>query len=134
MKKILVILLVLPLLFLCGFKRKEKPYLILSSGAITTQNLKFTERKFLKGQRINYAIVAPDMFKDNGIRLQLVSQNSKTSNWGFTIEQTEDIFIDKTQKIYRNYIVPSKSGHYILQFFYVSSKRYPFAHIEFVVE
>ena len=134
MKKIAVILLILPLLFLCGFKRKEKTYLILSSGAITKQNLKFIERKFSKGQRINYAIVAPDMFEDSAIRLQLVSQNSKTSNWGFSIERTQNIYLDKTQKVYRDYIVPTKSGNYILQFFYANRKRYPFAHIEFVVQ
>ena len=134
MNKYVLILLIIPILFLTGFKHKEKPYIILSSGTITEENIKYYERIFYTGQRINYAVVAPDYFKEDSVRIQLSTQNNKTSNWGYEIIETNDIFIDKAQKIYRNYIVPRKKGHYILQFFYIDNKRYPFAPVEFMVQ
>ena len=85
MKKIVTILLVLPLLFLCSFKIKAKPYVLLSSGTISSENTKRIERVFLSGQRINYALIAPDGFKKPGVRLQISKQDDKTSNWGFSI-------------------------------------------------
>ena len=64
MKKIIIILSILPLLFLCSFKIKAKPYVLLSSGTISTDATKRMERVFVAGQRINYALVAPDGLKN----------------------------------------------------------------------
>lgn len=133
MKKFLVIILLLCLFFTTGFKRKEKPFVLLSSAYITNDTFKYFERNFFIGQKVYYAVVAPEYFKDNSVRVQVSFQNEKTSNWGYEIIETNDIFIDKAQKIYRNYVVPRKKGHYILQFFYIDNKRYPFAHVEFMV-
>ena len=71
MKKIITILLILPLILFCGFFKKEnKPYIILSSGTINSEYTKRIERNFNVGQRINYALIAPDGFKKSGVRLQ----------------------------------------------------------------
>ena len=135
MKKILIILLILPLFLLCGFlKREHKPYLVLSSGAINTQQTQRIERNFVSGQRINYALIAPSGFKKSGVRLQLSKQDDKTTNWGFSIVKTQDLYLTKGETSYRNYIYLKNSGKYILQFFYLSNKDYPFAHIEFRVQ
>ena len=133
MKKITLFFLLISLIFFCGFKRYEKPYIILSSGSITSENLKRIERVFSIGQRINIGLAAPDGFKDYGIRKQLSKQDDKTSNWGFSIIQSSDFYIDKTQNLYKDYIYIYRPGHYILQFFYINNKRYPFAHVEFKV-
>ncbi len=135
MKKLFTVILILPLLFFCGFFKKEKrPFLVLSSGAITTQTTYRIERNFASGQRINYALIAPSGFKKSGVRLQLSKQDDKTTNWGFSIVKTQDLYLVKGETSYRNYIYLKNPGRYILQFFYLSNKDYPFAHIEFRVQ
>ncbi|MCD7779969.1 MAG: hypothetical protein LUH05_04780 [Candidatus Gastranaerophilales bacterium] len=134
MKKIVIILLIFPLIFLCSFKKKEKPYIILSSGTISLENTRRIEREFLVQQRIYFAVVAPDGFKNPGVRLQISKQDEKTSNWGFTIIQSRDLYLDTAQKAYRDYIYLRRPGRYILQFFYLNNKDYPFAHKEFLVQ
>lgn len=134
MKKLVLILLIIPLIFLCSFKKREKPFAILSSGTISAENTQRVERTFLSRQRINYAIVAPDGFKTAGIRMQLSKVDEKTANWGFSIIQTNDIYIDMAQKTYGNYIYVQRPGKYVLQFFYLNNKNYPFIHKEFLVQ
>ena len=134
MKKAIIVLLILPLIFLCGFRKKEKPYVILSSAMVTKENISRVERYFSVGQRVHYTIVAPDGVKYPGIRMQLSKQSDKTTNWGFSIEKSEEIFVPKSEQFYRSYFVPTSSGKYIIQFFYLNNKRYPFIHKEFFVQ
>ncbi|MBQ4078221.1 hypothetical protein IJD15_03475 [bacterium] len=133
-KKILSLVFIISMIFLCGFKFKERPYVILSAGTISSTTLQRIERVFFVGQRINYAIVSPDGLKYSGVRMQLSTQSDKTTNYGYSIISTEDLFIDKYSKSYQNYFVPRKAGRYILQFFYLNKKNYPFAHVEFMVQ
>ncbi len=135
MKKCLIfVLLFSAIVFFSGFKKYTKPVIVLSAGTITNESIKRPERTFAAGQKINIGLFAPDGFKDNGIRLQLSKQDEKTSNWGFSIIQSRDIYIDKSQKLYKDYIYVYLPGHYILQFFNLSKKTYPFAHFEFLVK
>ena len=120
-------------MLLCGFKRKEKPILILSNAPINQITLSRTERIFAAKQRIYYALIASDGFKYSGIRMQISKQDDKTSNWGFSIVNTDDIYIVKGDSEYRSYIVVQSPGRYIIQFFYSNNKRYPFIHREFTV-
>ena len=71
MKKIVVILLILPVLFLCSFTfhRKRQAYIMLSSGTISPMTAQRLERYFYPGQRIYYALISPDGFKYQGIRM-----------------------------------------------------------------
>lgn len=133
MKKTVLIILILTLIVFSGFKKKEKPYVILSSGTITQESTVRVERYFSVGQRINYLLAAPDGVKYSGIRMQISKQDEKTSNWGFSVIKTEDIFIPVSDQSYRGYIVLLRPGHYIIQFFYLNNKRYPFIHKEFQV-
>ncbi len=132
-KKVVIILLIIPLICLSGFKRKEKPVLVMTTGAITRENISRIERTFNAGERINYAIIAPDGLKYAGVRMQISSQDEKTTNWGFKINQTQDLYIDKSANFYKNYIVIQRPGRYIIQFFYLNKKNYPFIHKEFTV-
>ena len=66
--------------------------------------------------------------------MQLSKQSDKTSNWGFSVEETRDIYITPGEKTYRSYFVPRTKGHYIIQFFYLNKKNYPFVHKEFMVQ
>lgn len=134
MKKFLLILLILPLILLCGFKRVEKPFVVLSSGTIDNISSQRVERYFNVNQRINYALIIPDKLKYSGVRMQLSKQSDKIANWGFTIEETNDFYVVKGDNVYRSYFVPRSTGHYIIQFFYLNKKNYPFAHKEFMVQ
>ena len=134
MKKLILILLICPLILLCGFKKQQKPYAVLSISKITQQTINRTERFFFPKQKIYYAVFAPDGFKYDGIRMQLSKQDDKTANWGFTIVDSKDIYVVKGDSEYKDYVVPRTKGHYIIQFFYLNNKRYPFIHREFIVE
>lgn len=133
-RKFLLLFFLISMIFLCGFKFKERPYIILSSGTISSTTLMRIERAFAVGQRVNYALVSPDGLKYSGIRMQLSTQSDKTTNYGYSVISTEDLYIDKYSKSYQNYFVPRKTGKYIIQFFYLNKKNYPFAHSEFVVQ
>ena len=71
MKKIVYLILIMPFIFFCGFGWKEKPYIIMSSGTVSKETINRLERVFIAGQRINYAIVAPDGLKYDAIRLEI---------------------------------------------------------------
>lgn len=133
MKRLFVVLLIVPILLLCGFKRKEKPILLLSRAPVNQMTVNRIERTFSAKQRIYYALIAPDGFKYSGIRMQISKQDDKTSNWGFSIINTDDIYIVKGDNEYRSYIIVQSPGRYIIQFFYSNNKRYPFVHREFTV-
>ncbi len=133
MKKISVILIILSLIFLCGFKRKAKPIIILSSNKITNETAYKIENNFFAKSRIFYVLYAADGFKYQGIRLQISKKEDKTSNWGFSLIMSRDIYVNSGEKIYRDNLYLSQKGHYIIQFFYLNNKDYPFAHREFKV-
>lgn len=134
MKKILTVLIILPLIMFCGFfKKEEKPFILLSSGSINSEYTKKIERNFNIGQRINYALIAPSGFKKSGVRMQISKQDNKTTNWGFSVIQSNDLYLNKGEVRYQDYIVLRTAGKYTLQFFYLSNKDYPFAHTEFRV-
>ena len=109
-KKILLVFLIVPLILFCGFKKKERPFLILSAGTINAENVQRIERAFLVGQRVNYALVSPDGLKYSGVRRQLSTQSDKTTNYGFSLIETEDLYIDKyyTKKLEYNRILKSR--------------------------
>lgn len=107
----------------------------MSAASINKENVKRIETVFGVSQRINYAIVAPDGLKYEGVRLQISKQDDKTSNWGFSIIQTKDLYLSKSKNsMYSDYIYITRPGRYILQFFYLNNKDYPFLHREFIVQ
>ena len=135
MKRLIVVLLVgLMCFFVCGFKKKAKPIIILSSNQITQENAATVENTFGAKTRIYYVLYSPNGFKYPGVRMQISKQDDKTSNWGFKIIESRDISLDMAQNTYRNYLYIQMPGHYIIQFFYLNNKDYPFAHREFRVQ
>jgi len=136
MKKLAAVLLIIPVLLCSGFifKRKAKPIIILSSNIITKDTAQVIENTFAAGQRIYFALYAPDGFKKPGVRLQISKQADNVSNWGFSIISSRDIYLNTSEKVYRSHIYLRDGGHYILQFFYLDNKDYPFAHREFRVK
>lgn len=134
MKKIIIILLILPFMLCCAFKREQKPYAVISANPITVSSIKRIEHSFMEKRRVYYVVYAPEGFKYSGIRVQLSKQDDKTSNWGFSIVHAEDIYVEKGNNEFRGYVLPPAKGHYILQCFYSNNKRYPFIHKEFMVQ
>ncbi len=134
MKKLIPVVILISLLFSFGFKREEKPYVILSSAPTAKENINRVERVFNAGQRIYYCLVIPSGAKYSGIRMQLSNQSDKTTNWGFSIIQSRDFYMEKSDRIYKSYFYAQKNGHYIIQFFYLNKKNYPFVHKEFMVQ
>ncbi len=134
MKNFSIIFLIFACLLFCGFKKSQKPYILMSSGTVNEQNLQRVQRVFPVGQKINYVLVFPDGVKYSGIRVHVSTQSDKVTNFGFSKISANDIYISKGDNIYRDYFIPKTTGHYILQFFYLNKKNYPFIHVEFVVK
>lgn len=134
MKKTAIILLLISLIFCFGFSSEKKPYIVLSSGTISAETTRRIEKIFPVKQRINYALMTPEGLKYSGVRLQISKQDDKTSNWGFSVINSNDLYIDRSSKYYTGYIYIQSPGHYILQFFYLNKKNHPFAHVEFMVK
>ena len=86
---------------------------------ITAETALKIENNFAVGSRIYYALYAPDGFKNAGVRMQISKQDDKVSNWGFSIIMSRDIYLDLSQKVFRDYIYLRQKGHYIIQFFYL---------------
>ena len=135
MKKTAVILLIIPVLFCCGFifKRREKPVILLSSNVITKDTAQVIENVFEVQSRIYLMLYSKDGFKYPAVRMQITKQDDKVSNWGFSLISAKNIYLDTSSNAYRDYIYLRQPGHYIVQFFYVNNKDYPFAHREFKV-
>ena len=106
---------------------------MLSSASISSMTDR-QERYFSTGQIIHYALISPDGFKYDGVRMQVSKQDEKTSNWGFSIVNSRDFIVDRAQNQYIDSLRLTRPGHYILQFFYLNNKDYPFAHTEFMVQ
>lgn len=136
MKKIALLFIITAAIILTGTvsfsKENTKPYIILSSVKVNMpeENIRL-ERNFSVGKRIFYTVVIPKGIKDKGIRMQISKQDEKTSNWGFSIIMSKDFYPDRALNYFEDYFVLRQKGHYILQFFYLDNKRYPFAHTEF---
>lgn len=134
MKYFLSIVIIFLSIISCGFSfsHKEKPYVYLSSDSMVYQgNQPRIERRFNAGQRIYYTLVAPDGFKDAGVRFKIVKHDEKTSNWGYSILSVKDIYLDLGKTSYRDYFVLGQKGHYVVEFYYAKSLNYPFARNEF---
>lgn len=132
MKRFAAVFLIPAVFLCCGFRKK--PVIILSSNLVTNDTAQVIENTFNSQQKIYYALYSKKGFKKQGIRLQISKQSDKTKkNWGFSIISAKDIYLDKNVNIYRDYIFIQTPGDYIIQFFYLDNKDYPFAHREFKV-
>ena len=89
----------------------------MKSVPLTSDNAQFYEQRFEKGQRIYYAIVKPDGFKDDAIKIEIIKKNTKVSNFGYSIAYADNLPIDNTKNYYRDYFVMNSSGLYFMQVF-----------------
>lgn len=87
----------------------------MKSVPLTSDNAQFYEQRFEKGQRIYYAIVKPDGFKDDAIKIEIIKKNTKVSNFGYSIAYADNLPIDNTKNYYRDYFVMNSSGLYFMQ-------------------
>lgn len=75
----------------------------MKSVPLTSDNAQFYEQRFEKGQRIYYAIVKPDGFKDDAIKIEIIKKNTKVSNFGYSIAYADNLPIDNTKNYYRDF-------------------------------
>lgn len=134
MKYLLSIIILFSVIFTCGFSlsKKQKPYVYISSAPVVyNEGQARIERRFNAGQRVYYTLVAPDGFKDAGVRFKIVKHEEKTSNWGYSVLRAKDIYLDLSKSIYCDYFVIAQKGHYVVEFYYARDLKYPFARNEF---
>lgn len=118
MKKILLIFLLflISTILFCGCS-SNKPFILMKSQPVTADNAKYFEQNFKKGQRVYYAIVKPNGFNDDAIKIEIVKKNTSTPTLGYSMEYAQNLSIDKTKKYYTNYFVPNNSGLFFMQVF-----------------
>lgn len=106
----------------------------MKSEPVTAYNANVYEQKFKVGQRIYYAVVVPEKFGDDTLRIQVIKQDTKVSSFGYNLAFSESVAIDPSEKYYRNYIVLNEAGYYILQIFEFRNMVTPLARYDFWVE
>ena len=100
MKRLFLTILTLSLFVLTGCS--DKAFILMKSVPLTSDNAQFYEQRFEKGQRIYYAIVKPDGFKDDAIKIEIIKKNTKVSNFGYSIAYADNLPIDNTKNYYRD--------------------------------
>ncbi len=132
MKKLLVIFLFLSSILLSGCSKR--PFILMNSRPVTTQNAQYFEQRFQKGQRIYYAVIKPKGFKDDAIKIEIVKKSTKTPTYGYSMEYAQNLSIDKTKKYYTNYFTINNSGLYFMQVFELRRPDKCFARYDFWVD
>lgn len=116
MKKLLLLFVIIfSTVLLSGCSGKA--FILMKSEPLTSDNAKYFEQSFQKGQRIYYAIVKPKGFKDDAIKIEIVKKNVKTPTLGYSMEYAQNLQIDKSKKYYTNYFTINSSGLFFMQVF-----------------
>lgn len=116
MKKLILSFLIFTIALVssgCG----TKAFILMKSEPLTAQNAQQYEQYFEVGQRIYYAIVAPNGFKDSAVKIEIVKVSDKVPSMGYSIQYAQDLAIDNTKKYYTNYFTLSTGGAYVMQVF-----------------
>lgn len=116
MKKIILSFIVFVITLVssgCG----TKAFIIMKSEPVTVKNAQYFEQYFQTNQRIYYALVAQEGFKDEAIKIEIVKVSDKVPTMGYSIQYAQDLPIDKTKKYYTNYFTLSTGGAYVMQVF-----------------
>lgn len=110
--KIIIILFIAFLTSGCS-----KAYIVMKSVPLTPANAEYQEHRFTAGERIYYAVVKSNDFKDDVVRVQIMKKNPKISTLGYSIVWAKDIPIDNTERYFTDYITISKGGLYLMRVF-----------------
>ena len=117
LKKVLIIFVLLFCTLTTGCD-KEKPFVVLNSQAINSKTIYNPIYNYTPHQKINYVVVKQQGFTDSVLRIQILKQDDKVSNWGFSLAGSDNICVDKGAKFYIGYIAaPPMPGRYCIRFF-----------------
>lgn len=133
MKKSLLSLIICVIFLVSGCDR-QKPILVLNSQPITKDTVNYFVQNFNPRQRINYALIMPKGFTDSVIRIQIVKKDEKVANWGYKIQQSQDICIDPSKKFYIGYVIAPEKGYYIMSIYEIKNLEKELSRIDFWVQ
>ena len=109
-------LLLLPILMTLMFSGcGNNSFIIMKSVPLTQQNAVDYEQNFEKYQRIYYAVVNPQGFKDDAIKIEIIKKSDKTDTYGLSMQYAQDLPIDNSKNYYTNYFTVSTAGLYFMQ-------------------
>lgn len=115
MKKLIALIFISSMFFLSGCGKKS--FILMKSEPLTQENARYFEQKFQKGQRIYYAVIKPDGFKDDAIKIEIVKKNTSTPTLGYSMEYAQNIHIDNSKNYYTDYFTIHNSGLFFMQVF-----------------
>ena len=110
------------------------PFILMKSVPFTAENANVYEQNFETGSRIYYAIVVPEKFRDDTLRVQVLKQDDKVPFLGYSMERAETVVVDRSKNYYTDYFVINADGYYIMQVFYIGNTVSPIARYDFRVK
>lgn len=120
-------------IFLSGCQ-KDKPIIVFNSAPINKTNVYQGTKTFAPSQKIYFALLNPDGFKSDLLRMQVFKKDDKSEFWGYTYYYSKDIKIDSSLNYYLDYFTIDECGYYVLQFFYINKLGKGFAYNDFWVK
>lgn len=137
MKKLLIILIFLPVLLLSSCKKAERA-LFLSDEPINLSNYSVIPEipVFYEGQRIYFALVSKDPIESPILRIQTIKLENK---YNYPIAQMEipyarDFERGENQHAVTDYFVLHQSGNYFVRIFALDNLSRALVEAEFIVE
>lgn len=115
--KILLVIFLSCSLFLSGCSNGKKTFILMKSTPLTAENARYFEQSFQKGQRVYFAVIKPDGFKDDAVKIEIIKKSDTVPTYGYSMEYAQDIAIDNSKNYFTNYFVPNNSGLFFMQVF-----------------
>ncbi len=126
MKKIILILCAFAQIFIfCGCSKE--PLIVFSEqNPKNGLNKNQIEYNFKTGQPIYYAIISPEGFEDDMVRISLSKKDTKSEFWGYSNYRNKTIKL-KGENYYSDYFIIREEGIFVLQAFHLRNLSKPIA-------
>ena len=119
------LILIFCCVFLCGCDSKS-PYLVFNSQPINKKTVYNAQKIFKPSQTIHYALLMPNGFKQEYMRMQIIKRAENIPQGGASIYMSKDLFVEKSKTFYIDKVVIGQEGTYVVRFFYGNKTEKPF--------
>ena len=113
---------------------KAKSVILFNKEPINTTTIQASTNLFELGDTTHYVLYVPKGFKSPYLRMQIVKKDTKTMNWGYSINRAQNIKIDTSKNYYIDSVKMSQPGFYIVSFYYLNDLVHPISRANFTVK
>lgn len=119
-KLLISLFLILVISLFCPYSciAKNNAFLLFNLQPINRDNLKYSSKRFPKGQRIYYLFASENKIESEYIRVQIFKISDNGPIGGYELINVNDYRLSKDEiHYYTDYVVINQSGHYVMQVF-----------------